>query len=93
MQFKEALRQVREIANGRYCTVSYELTTFSKESDHPGQIHVRVYVDPGPGGPGVSARASTFAEAIATLKANLEYEEMPDIDDGEVLNDTQTATD
>ena len=100
MQFKEALRQVRNIANGRYCSVSYELTTFSKESDHPDETRVRVYVDPGPA-PGVSVSASTFAEAIALLKANLsgvekdtKVEEVPDINDElEAQNDPQTATD
>jgi len=75
MTFKEALAKLREIADGRYCTLEFALTEFSKESEHPPQTECRAYVDLGMNRPGVSGRAGTFEAALVELMELIQKEE------------------
>lgn len=68
MKFAEAEATLRELADGRYYSITYEKTVYPQSESYPERAvtQTRLYIDPRIQGVG-----NTFFEAIINLKAAL----------------------
>ena len=92
MTFKQAYKEVKALAAGRFFIVEFKLTTFSSTDQ---KTQCRVYIDQPIGA--VSAQEATWRMAIDRVRKQLPdiaskldlCEEIPDVDDGnEAQHDT-----
>jgi len=82
MEFKEANKKLKEVSQGEYRSLRFELTTFA---DGRTTTACQIYVNPS-----LSGRGSTWAEAFEKLDKEMNpgshIEETPDVDDGDPID-------